>query len=75
MPLLWRVLMGTMRPFFISAKKGAEPGIFLATSDKVEKVSGKYFNRFKEKPIVGISNEIEMSNQLWTLSENMVNLN
>jgi NAD(P)-dependent dehydrogenase (short-subunit alcohol dehydrogenase family) len=75
MPFLWRMLMGTMRPFFISAKKGAEPGIFLATSDKVEKVSGKYFNRFKEKPIVGISNEAEMANQLWILSENMSNLN
>ncbi len=75
MPFLWRLLMGTMRPFFKSAEKGAQPGIFLATTNKVEKVSGKYFNCYKEKPISGISNETEMANKLWTLSENMTKLN
>lgn len=35
--------------FMLSSKSGADPIIEVACSDKYEKVSGKYFHRFKQK--------------------------
>jgi hypothetical protein len=37
MPPLFRVITAMMRPFFLNPEKGAEPGLFLATSDKMNK--------------------------------------
>jgi NAD(P)-dependent dehydrogenase (short-subunit alcohol dehydrogenase family) len=42
-----RPLIAIARPFFISAEKGAQTQLYLATSPEVEGVSGKYFDRSK----------------------------
>jgi len=74
MPPLFRIITAMMRPFFLSAKKGAEPGLFLATSEKMRSVSGKFYKRYKEASVKGLSNDHDMANRLWSLSENLVKL-
>ena len=44
----WGFGMQIARPFMISPEKGAQTLIYLATSPKVENISGKYF--YKKKP-------------------------
>lgn len=44
-----KFLLKIMGIFILSSKGGADPIIEAACSDKYEKVSGKYFHRFKQK--------------------------
>ncbi|NOX89465.1 MAG: SDR family oxidoreductase [Calditrichaeota bacterium] len=74
LPPLWRILTGMFRPFFLSPEKGAEPGIYLATSEEAENVSGKYFNRFKETRSSKLSYDLETAKRLWELSEEMTGI-
>jgi NAD(P)-dependent dehydrogenase (short-subunit alcohol dehydrogenase family) len=74
MPFLLRILVGIMRPFFLSAKKGAEAGLYLATSKDLENVNGKYFKRFKEVPFSQISTDYNLAKNLLKLSEDMTEL-
>ena len=63
-----------LKPFFQTPLKGAETSIFLATSPKVEGVSGKYF--YKKKPITSCkdSYNIEIAKKLWDMSVDMTKL-
>ncbi|MBN1187528.1 MAG: SDR family NAD(P)-dependent oxidoreductase [Bacteroidales bacterium] len=74
MPPLFRMITAMMRPFFQNAKKGAEPGLFLATSDKMISISGKFYKRYKETSVNGLSNDLEMAKRLWNLSENLTKI-
>jgi NAD(P)-dependent dehydrogenase (short-subunit alcohol dehydrogenase family) len=74
MPLLWRILVGFMRPFFLSAKKGAEAGLYLATSKDLEGVNGKFFKRYKETSLSKISKDHDLARNLWKLSEDLTKL-
>ncbi|MDQ6763334.1 MAG: SDR family oxidoreductase [Bacteroidota bacterium] len=59
------------QPFFISAEKGAETSIYLATSAEGGKVSGKYF---KNKKVANTSNKLaneENAKRLWETSEDL----
>ncbi len=71
LPLSWRILTEFMRLFFLSPEKGAEVGIYLATSKETEKVSGKYFNRFKETRASELSYNPEIAQRLWDISEKL----
>lgn len=57
--------------FFISAQKGAETSIYLASSPDVEGVTGKYFSRSKETPSSAASHDREHARRLWEISERM----
>ena len=63
-----------LKPFFQTAKKGAETTIYLATSDEVANVTGKYF--YRKKPIQSSkrSYDKKLAERLWTLSEEMTGL-
>lgn len=54
-----------MRPFQISAKKGAETSVYLASSDKVKSVSGKCFSKKKEIVTSAISYNQKVQKHLW----------
>ena len=71
MPTIWRIMIGIMRPFFKSAKKGADTGIYLATAEELENISGRYFKDKKEIRSTKISYDPEMAKRLWELSEAM----
>ena len=54
-----------MRPFQISAKKGAETSVYLASSSEVEGVTGKCFSKGKETTTSPTSINQKMQTRLW----------
>jgi NAD(P)-dependent dehydrogenase (short-subunit alcohol dehydrogenase family) len=59
----------------ISAGKGAEYLVSLASSPAVEGVSGKYFYRDREARSSPISHDVEAARKLWKLSIELTGLN
>jgi len=57
-----------------SVDSGAETPVYLATSEEVEGVSGKYFRNKKEAESSASSRDEEAQRQLWELSERMCGL-
>src|SRR5262245_59096233 len=68
---LFGILTSIGRPFLRTPEKGAETVIWLATSPKVEGVTGKYFFNCKEKRSSRESYDPNVANKLWELSEQM----
>jgi NAD(P)-dependent dehydrogenase (short-subunit alcohol dehydrogenase family) len=59
-------------PFSISAEKGAETPIYLATGTKLALKSGQYFYKKKVAKPASVANDVNARNQLWEMSEKMV---
>jgi retinol dehydrogenase 14 len=55
-----------------SLSEGAETSVYLASSDEVEGVSGKYFVRKKETPSSDTSYNKEIQQKMWNVSEQMI---
>lgn len=53
----------------ISVKKGAATSVYLASSEEVSSVSGKYFDKCRESRPSALSTDASLQQQLWTLSE------
>jgi NAD(P)-dependent dehydrogenase (short-subunit alcohol dehydrogenase family) len=63
---LGSAIMFTMvRPMQISAKKGAETSVYLATADEVKDVSGKCFSKKKEIETCPVSYDQKAQQRLW----------
>ena len=58
----------------ISEEEGAKTTLYLATSPEVENVTGKYFDKCKEKASSEISNSFAAAEELWKMSLEMTNL-
>jgi hypothetical protein len=56
----------------ISAEKGAQTTLYLATSPDVEQVSGKYFADCKPIPSSDISYDMAIRKRLWEVSEELI---
>jgi NAD(P)-dependent dehydrogenase (short-subunit alcohol dehydrogenase family) len=63
-----------MKPFMIKPDKGAQTSVYLATSDQVSNISGKYFSRKKIVNSSSTSMDREIAKKLWELSANYVGL-
>lgn len=74
MPIMWRVFVGVMRPFFASAAKGAKAGVYLATSKDVEKSNGRFFKKYKETTLPLPEDSSELAKTLWKFSENLTQI-
>ena len=70
--LLFRVFQTVARPFMLSPERGAETSIHLASSPEVEGVTAKYFVKKEPVPSNDISNETDVAQGLWQMSEEMV---
>ena len=68
--LFWKLF----NPFLITAEKGAETSIWLASSPEVEGISGKYFKEKKEIKSIKSSYNIEIQQKLWEVSEKLTGL-
>lgn len=66
--LLWK-------PFMISAEKGAETTIYLASSEEVAGVSGKYFENCRIKSSSKLSCNRQLAGKLWAISKKLTGLN
>lgn len=68
-----KILMWLARPFMISAEKGAETTIYLATQPKIETKSGRYFKKKKATKTSAIARDKNARNRLWAISEKLIN--
>lgn len=73
-PWYYRLIWTAGGPFFLSAEKGADTGVYLASAPGVEGITGKYFvKRRQEEPSVEAS-DMEAAAKLWDLSEKLTGL-
>lgn len=63
-----------LRPFFQSPVEGAETALFLATSSKVEQISGRYFYKKKQKELTKSAKDFAVAAKLWERSDKEVKL-
>lgn len=68
---LMSVFVQLGRPFMISAAKGAETSVFLASAPEVATTSGGYFDKKKAEPVQSSFNTLEHARQLWELSQQL----
>lgn len=68
---LWSPLFTLLRPFMISAERGAQTSIYLATSPEVEGVTGRYFADCKPRRSSAASYDVESQRRLWETSEQL----
>ena len=68
---LMSVFVQLGRPFMISAAKGAETSVFLASAPEVATTSGGYFDKKRAEPVKSSFNTPEHARQLWELSESL----
>jgi NAD(P)-dependent dehydrogenase (short-subunit alcohol dehydrogenase family) len=59
------IMFTMVRPMQISAKKGAETSVYLASADEVKDVSGKCFAKKKEVETCPVSYDQEAQKRLW----------
>ncbi|XP_065350476.1 retinol dehydrogenase 14 [Cloeon dipterum] len=63
-----------IKGFFKTPKEGAQTTIYLATSEEVEGVSGKYFSDCKESSLNATVQDPDFGKKFWEISETMVKL-
>ena len=68
------VIMGIIRPFFLTPEQGADTIIYLASSPEVEGVSGKYWEKRTAIPSSQSSYDVGAQERLWAMSEQMTGL-
>lgn len=71
---LWSIGIRIARPFLISPAKGAMTPLYVATSPKLEGVSGKYFSNMKEESSSKESYDNSIASRLWRESIKLAHL-
>ncbi len=69
-----RAFISLFQFFAISAARGAETPIHLASSPAVADVTGAYFENSKAKKPHRFARDVEAAQKLWAISEQLVNL-
>ena len=69
-PAAWA--MKVLKPFLLTVEQGAQTTLYLATSPKVEGVSGKYFVKSQEKQSSSRSYDQTVGSRLWEVTEQLV---
>lgn len=73
---LYKVAMGVIgKVAGRSPTKGAETSIYLASAPEVAGITGKYFKDCQETRSSDISYDTAVAEQLWTISEQLTNVN
>lgn len=68
------IMFKMVRPMQISAKKGAETSVYLASSDEVKNVTGKCFTKMRETTTAPISYDRQLQQQLWNKTAELIGL-
>jgi len=69
-----QIIMPMTNIFSIPTEKGADSGVYLASSPEVESITGKYFFERKPIPSSDISYDEEIAQRLWIFSEELTGL-
>jgi NAD(P)-dependent dehydrogenase (short-subunit alcohol dehydrogenase family) len=64
-PMIVGILIRLARPFMLSAKRGAQVSLYLATSPDVASVSGQYFVKSKPASPSSISRDQKVMSDVW----------
>jgi NAD(P)-dependent dehydrogenase (short-subunit alcohol dehydrogenase family) len=70
-PLGMKILLGAMRPFFLSPVRGAQTSIYVASSPDVAQISGKYFIKSKPAESNQLARDPKLTAEVWEWSEKM----
>jgi NAD(P)-dependent dehydrogenase (short-subunit alcohol dehydrogenase family) len=68
------LLIKVARPFMITTEQGAQTSVFLASSPDVEGVTGKYFDKCKERQPNRQALDDAAPERLWAVSEELTGL-
>jgi len=68
---LARLIMKAATPFLKTPEQGAQTIIYLATSEQVEGITGKYYANCKEKISNKESYDLNVASRLWEISTQM----
>jgi NAD(P)-dependent dehydrogenase (short-subunit alcohol dehydrogenase family) len=68
------IMFAMVRPMQISAKKGAETSVYLASADELSGISGKCFAKKKETTTCPASLDVEAQERLWNETVRMLKL-
>jgi len=71
-PLLFKIILGVMKPFMLDSKRGAEVTIYLATSPDVTNVTGEYFVKSKMAPPNPLSRDPKIAAEIWQWTTDMI---
>jgi NAD(P)-dependent dehydrogenase (short-subunit alcohol dehydrogenase family) len=74
-PWYYRLIWAIIDPFLVSPKKGADTAIYLASSSKVDSISGKYFVNRKPVGPSGTADDHDATARLWKISEELTGIN
>lgn len=67
-----RLLIKILNQFLIAPEKGALTSIYLACSDEVAGITGKYFSKQKPVPVKSKYNTPEIQKQLWGITKQRI---
>lgn len=73
-PLRYRAAWAAASAFFLSPEKGADTGIYLASSPEVEEITGKYFVKRKIAEHSKLAQDDEAASRLWIISEELTGI-
>jgi len=71
-PLLFKIILGVMKPFMLNSKQGAEVTLYLATSPDIEEVSGTYFVKSKPAESSPLSRDPKIAADIWQWTQKMI---
>ena len=71
-PWYFKLAVGAMKPFMLSAKRGAEVSLYLATSPDVASVTGQYFVKSKVADSNPLSRDPQVIADIWQWTEKMI---
>jgi NAD(P)-dependent dehydrogenase (short-subunit alcohol dehydrogenase family) len=61
-----------IKPFSLSAERGARTSVYLASSAEVAGVSGRYFIKAKQRQPSKAARDAEATRRLWEVSEQLI---
>jgi NAD(P)-dependent dehydrogenase (short-subunit alcohol dehydrogenase family) len=70
-PWYYRLIWAIISPFLVSPKKGADTAIYLASSPKLDEISGKYFVNRKPVGHSEPADDYDAAARLWKISEEL----
>jgi NAD(P)-dependent dehydrogenase (short-subunit alcohol dehydrogenase family) len=71
MPRLMPLLMKRIPFLFVSPEKGARTSIYVATSPELIGVSGRFFQKCRERRSKPITHDLDVAAQLWRVSDQL----
>lgn len=67
-----RFVVNLLKPFFLTPSQGAQTAIYLATSNEVSSISGKYYYQMKEATMSKLAQNSHLAKGLWLWSEKQI---